>query len=352
MYLTIPELDVVTIEHTNKCYGKCPECPRNTPDGKLNPCLKLKELTVDDYRKIGDESFYENLPLISLTGCYGDATAASNLHDVLRYLMSVDARVIIQTNGDFNPPEYYEEIAHIFNGKDRCAVEFAIDGLEDTNHLYRKNTDFQRIINNARAFINAGGNARVNVILFDHIIHQKDAIIQRAKDEGFKSIVLKTHLRHLPVNKYFNHNMYKRLYYEDDDFGELLDKYGTYENYINQSKITCIFKTTGQLYIDHQLNVWPCTCMGGNHFLFLDENHILKKQALGIIKRYGNGFNSLKTNTLEEIFNHPFYKNDLEESWSNTMNDKNYKHAICAKACGDFKRMSGCAMENKEKIIF
>ena len=40
-------------------------------------------------------------------------------------------------------------------------VDFNIDGLEDTNHLYRRNTDFNKIINNAQAFIGAAQDSQL-----------------------------------------------------------------------------------------------------------------------------------------------------------------------------------------------
>ena len=57
-------------------------------------------------------------------------------------------------------------------------VDFNIDGLQDTNHVYRKNTNFEKIIDNASAYIRMGGIAEWNYIVFKHNQHQID------KEEG------------------------------------------------------------------------------------------------------------------------------------------------------------------------
>ena len=63
-----------------------------------------------------------------------------------------------------------KNLASIMRKPDK--VIFAIDGLEDTNHLYRVNTNFNKIMENAKAFINAGGIARWDFIAFAHNEHQ------------------------------------------------------------------------------------------------------------------------------------------------------------------------------------
>ena len=64
-------------------------------------------------------------------------------------------------------------------------VIFAIDGLEDTNHLYRVNTNFNKIMENAKAFINAGGLARWDFIAFAHNEHQIEEAKALAEQMGF-----------------------------------------------------------------------------------------------------------------------------------------------------------------------
>ena len=62
---------------------------------------------------------------------------------------------------------------------------FGIDGLEDTNHIYRRGVKWERLQNNFREYIKAGGNAGWQFIVFPWNVHQIEEARQRSLDEGF-----------------------------------------------------------------------------------------------------------------------------------------------------------------------
>ena len=62
---------------------------------------------------------------------------------------------------------------------------FSIDGLADTNKLYRIGINHDRVMANAKAFIEAGGKARWKFIVFRHNEHQVEEARELAKDMGF-----------------------------------------------------------------------------------------------------------------------------------------------------------------------
>ena len=86
------------------------------------------------------------------------------------------------------------------------AINFAIDGLKDTNHIYRVKTDFDRIIDNAEAFIKAGGNAHWIMIIFDHNQHQIDEANELSKKVGFRSFQTKISSRGFNLSGKKTHN--------------------------------------------------------------------------------------------------------------------------------------------------
>ena len=57
--------------------------------------------------------------------------------------------------------------------------------------MYRVNSNFKTIMKNAKAFINAGGNARWDYLIFDHNEHQIDEAKVLAKKLGFSEIIFK-----------------------------------------------------------------------------------------------------------------------------------------------------------------
>ena len=51
------------------------------------------------------------------------------------------------------------------------AVIFSLDGLEDTNHIYRVGVQFKKVMENTQAFINAGASAHWDMLVFKHNKH-------------------------------------------------------------------------------------------------------------------------------------------------------------------------------------
>ena len=48
-------------------------------------------------------------------------------------------------------------------------LDFSVDGLEETNHLYRQGVKWEHVERNMKAFINAGGRARWDYLIFQNI---------------------------------------------------------------------------------------------------------------------------------------------------------------------------------------
>ena len=68
----------------------------------------------------------------------------------------------------------------------RLTVIWGIDGLEDTNHLYRVNVDWNRLQENWRAYISGGGKAKWQFIVFKWNQHQLDEVKRYSESEKFK----------------------------------------------------------------------------------------------------------------------------------------------------------------------
>lgn len=174
------------IEISANCNASCPQCVRHPTNSYfLNPMVKETDSwTYDDVKKYLPLSDLSNLKFVLYNGTIGDFITNNDAIEIARYLASANENVfsVVNTNGSARNSKWWQELASI----PRLKVNFAIDGLEDTHHLYRRNTDFSRIIENAKTFIAAGGQADWHMIVFDHNKHQIEECRELSKQLGFK----------------------------------------------------------------------------------------------------------------------------------------------------------------------
>ena len=71
------------------------------------------------------------------------------------------------------------------------AVIFSVDGLADTNHIYRQGVVWDNVESNMRAFIDAGGRARWDFLIFEHNQHQVEEAEALANKWGCEKFMKK-----------------------------------------------------------------------------------------------------------------------------------------------------------------
>ena len=292
MYLLPKEITGYEIEITSNCNARCPDCSRTRLLEKNQ--LIINEININDFKNWFSKEYVEN-KRFHFCGALGDAVVHKDCMLFIDHLKSLNAKSIeVVTNGSIKKPNWWAELALKAN------VVFSIDGLEDTNHIYRKNTSFKKIIENAKSFIDAGGEATWEYLIFDHNEHQIEEAKHLAKKLKFKEIIFKKTARRRKMKK-------DTRQYEDTD--EYLKKINTY-------KINCKWKKDKRLFISCYNELFPCC-----HFNW--PTYYSK-----ILNKKYNDFNNLNYFTIEEILNHNFYKFDLEKSW---LSDKKYE--CCALKC-------------------
>lgn len=366
MYLNINEIESIQIDHTSKCNCLCPQCAR-VYDGKVNPEMPIGELTVDDYKKIFVPEILKNLKQVTQCGNYGDIIASDTILDCLEWLRSVsDTNITIMTNGSARNHLWWSRLASILgnNGK----VVFSIDGLDDTNSLYRINSNFEKIIENAKCFIEAGGKARWDYLVFAHNEHQIEQAKELAASLGFVEFNIKktnrfineknyqgwvkTDLKDQVITRKKEYTIQAPVKYKaasSSEFDNIIKEHGTWENYVNQTKIDCKFKSQKSIFVDFEGRIWPCTWTASGMYHY--GKNTQKQQLLELFEYYGNDFNSIRKNSIEEILTHEWLKKTLEESWGLTLSTKPVpKLMCCGRTCGQKYDFSSSSEANREKI--
>ena len=182
-------------EPTDKCNSSCAMCPRYSDDGFEISTLANTEWTLESFKKSWPTEFITGLWKILACGNYGDPCACREFVDIYEYVRELNPGIGLacNTNGSLRNPAWWARLGAVMrqdqNSGNYCT--FSLDGLEDTNHLYRRNTNWKKIMENATAFINAGGVAHWDYIVFEHNQHQVEEARELAKAMGFKNFNVK-----------------------------------------------------------------------------------------------------------------------------------------------------------------
>ncbi len=320
----------IHLEITTKCQAKCPMCPRRIQGGRLMPFFDLVEITLEQYKQWIPPKVIENLETLLICGNLGDAIVANDTLEIIQYSRSINPNMIINlhTNGSARNKQWWEDLAAA-NAK----VTFGIDGLRDTHHLYRVSTDWDKIIENASNFINAGGNAVWTMLIFEHNEHQIDECRKLSEQLGFKEFSVKHTTRfktdHLNVL---------------DEQGKTIHvirpsskSQGMFIKIENAQKVTkpiiqCKSVEWKQIYIGANGNVAPCCWLDVEWRTPSDPG---RNNYIDVIQE----FPSLKDKSLEEIFESGYFDR-IKETWDHSPLSE------CSRQCGLFDRWG----EQYEKI--
>ena len=364
-YLDISEVTSLQIEPTSKCNLLCPQCAR-VYQGQVNPLLRLAELEPEDYESIFAEDLGKQLKLVSFNGNYGDPIASKHIDYGIDKCLDLQIQIRICSNGSLRPSSWWRELGGKLSGT-KSGAAFSIDGLEDTNAIYRVGSNFKKIMENAAAYIQAGGRARWDFLVFDHNRHQIEEAKALARKMGFvqfqKKITSRFAYGHYSKPKedlsykIFNKKgeqtgFLKKTPDGEDRLQKIAAKYGSWKKYVESTSINCKFQNKKMLFIDFEALVWPC-CWVGAPVYFVDQSNPQKKQFDLIRRKYGKGFNSLRRRSLKEILSHQWLASDLTESWGNNLSDQNPKLMTCGRTCGaDYEFTSGPGGKNSEITDF
>ena len=178
-------------ELTNLCNLKCPMCPRTDAENHCQPVqgIRKAQYYLEDVKQYLPASFLRKLHRIDFCGNFGDPCIAKDFFEICEYLIKEHKIIItVSTNGSMRNSSWWKKLGELFANSE-CHIDFHIDGLEDTNHLYRIGASWDKIMRNTDAFISGGGSANWLFILFKHNQHQLDEAQKTARMMGFNSFV-------------------------------------------------------------------------------------------------------------------------------------------------------------------
>ncbi len=179
------------IEITNRCTLACPECPRTGNPWVTRDLVDLPVSVLERVFTPGREEQFRGLR-VNLCGAYGDCIYHPDFHAVLRFLKHRGLKVSVETNGSHRKPQWWRRTCELLDEDD--AITFSVDGLADTNHLYRVNARWEDIVSAMKLCAE-----RVTVswkyIVFRHNEHQIEAAQALGRQLGVHKMTFKKSAR-------------------------------------------------------------------------------------------------------------------------------------------------------------
>ncbi|AGH96552.1 radical SAM protein [Pseudobdellovibrio exovorus] len=196
MFWSYEDVDRLHIELTNVCNAACPTCVRfyrNSP--LLRPDLTLGQITLEKFKNYFPAEIIKKCKIIFFCGVHGDPVSARDLYEICQYIAATSdcTSIGINTNGGIRSSDWWKKIGLLFASQTSLNwyITFSVDGLEDTNHLYRRNVVWKDLIRNIESFIGAGGVAKWDYLIFKHNEHQVQEALELSKKMGFREFIPK-----------------------------------------------------------------------------------------------------------------------------------------------------------------
>lgn len=387
------KIKLLHIELSTFCNARCPVCPRfaTLPDASAShitiPGLVLESISFEDFVKWVPPEFASNLDQVIFCGTGGDPMMAKDVLEITQYLCEHGVGIQFNTNGGMRNTDFWVNLAKIMqNNKPRSGrsryVTFSIDGLHDTNHLYRVNVPFDDVFRNAKAFIDAGGTAHWDFLIFKHNEHQMDEAAHIATATGFerftpkkalgfppdqdgvaRSRIVRTvtgevsHIIGPPSEEHANYLSKSVVPHHHEEKINLVQiskhikdnpitrnvKNEIYEkaklHYIpthheSSTNIVCksLVKNNGnqEVYISAAGSVYPCCYVGSR--MQSDSTRVLDAQVFSEIDNFGVDKISLKNYSLKEIVEGEFLRTVFENKWGKQFPEG---MLVCNETCGE-----------------
>jgi MoaA/NifB/PqqE/SkfB family radical SAM enzyme len=348
MVYNYKDIKTIHLEVTQNCQASCPMCDRNQNGGALNPHINLNELTLEDCKKIFEPEFIRQLNTMYMCGNLGDPIVARDTLEIFQYFRQHNPNVWLSmnTNAGARDKDWWSKLAHTF-GK-MGTVIFSVDGLEDTNHIYRQGVSWSAIKRSMQAFINAGGRARWDFLIFEHNQHQVEEAEILSKIWGFEKFVAKKSGRFITADsqKKETHQAVNRKGEKTSEINKpdkkyqnsalskhdlLLKKYESMDAYYDIVPIRCKVKDEGNLFITAEGLAMPCCWTAGRMYKWWHNDYRVE-QIWQFIDRAG-GKEMLDTRKgLEAVFKTGIF-DIIEQSW-NKDSVSNGKLKVCSMKCG------------------
>lgn len=351
-YLSSPKK--IQFELSSMCNALCLGCVRtDSKNFNISKTFISKKQIVDveTVVKLLSSDAMKTIETVEFCGTIDEPLMHPRFFDILTEIFKINPHysILIHTNASLRGVDEWAELAKILQRFKSHRVSFSIDGLSDTHALYRQKTSYEKIIENAKSYISAGGFAAWQFLVFPWNSHQVEEARSISELLGFKEFIVRhdrsivtglgmEKIVELKKQDNRNHSI------DSTSMEQFLESYSN----INNVDIECFNQIEGMYFVSYDSRLWPC-CFIPNGFLQQRQvavDFLIQR----LYNEYGEDFNDLTVKTVDEIVNGEFFNNDLVESWTNPVSTGPCgKLTRCAETC-NVKKLKALPI-GKHKII-
>jgi MoaA/NifB/PqqE/SkfB family radical SAM enzyme len=273
--MNLADIKQLHIELTDKCQAACPMCPRNFHGGKTRDFIRNQDISLVQFKEWFPKEFLSQLDNFYSCGNYGDPCFAKDCLEINEYVRQCNptARIGLHTNGGMRNTEWWARFAVALG--ENADVIFAVDGFKGKHELYRKNTNFDKVIENMQSFINAGGTAHVDSLVFAHNENETEALETYLKDMGVVKVSFISTTRFYDMEKfevqdnngdaeYYIYPPTKHKRETTKHLDEFLDPV-VRKQFINSSIIDPKCINSKEIYVNANGDIFPCCWVAANY---------------------------------------------------------------------------------------
>ena len=338
-YLKRP--DSIQFEISSNCNALCQGCARQDGVNLTEVDARIPKnqfMKVEDYIKVMSHEFFSSsIYEVFFCGTIDDPIMHPKFHDFVEWTVkNTDLNIFVDTNGAARSPTWWTQLAEI--STNRVLVKFNIDGSDDTNAMNRQFTRFDRIMENAHAFIAAGGRARWQMIEFPWNSHQIDTARRLSKQMGFEDFKVRRNTV-TDLNQDYTSALETRVRHEAHRLNYTWERYLHSVRSKKVTEVNCRFNgdvgDDRSYMVSFSGEIWPCCFVYNIRYQGTPEFANSQRQYEQL---YGKNWNNIHHNSIDDIVNGPLFSNDLVASWSDLDNiGTGGCNPVCVENCGKRK---------------
>lgn len=276
-------IEWIDVELTSFCNIACPGCLRQEKKKQVEFILNQDIIKFENLKRWITPEEFPGLKLLNFCGSVDEPTLHPDILDIVKHFKPF-TDVNIASNGSTKTKEFWKKLGELGS-----SVFFGLDGIDQESlEKYRIGSNFKKVQENWRAFIEAGGNAIWQFIVFDHNEHLLDDAERISEEEGFKR--------------------FRAIFSHRGGSGEVKKEVE------EEKEIRCKYGNQKRIFINHSGAVLPCCYLNSEALEMLATKK--RKTKFGKIYEGSGGVlaNNLKYNTISEVIDGEMF-DLIQKSW-------------------------------------